>query len=191
MTEYEYYSVFQKWLNTNTNTIWLFKNDTIRIRILFVFPKITEYEYEYSSTFQKWPNTNTILLFKNDRIRTRLLFGFSKMTKHQFIHHHHHQHHPLLNSTLLLCDSHFPFSRTALKVLRLKRESDWVFEGFPWIHKLGIVQLKRREDPSPILFPPKHRRIPPPPLPTHSHIHCTPTSGSWKVRIFSKIGMGF
>ena len=122
-------------------------------------------------------------------MRTRLLFGFSKMTKYNFTHHHHHHHHPLLNSTLLLCivvfvaflvigsDSHFPFSRTALQCIEstAPKKGKWVFEGFPWIHKLGNVQLKMREDPSPILFPPKHRRIPPPPLPTHSHIHCTPT----------------
>ena len=42
--EYEYYSVSQKWPNTNTNIIRLPKNDRIRIRILFGllfgFPKI-------------------------------------------------------------------------------------------------------------------------------------------------------
>ena len=32
------------WPNTNTNTIRLFKNDRIRIRILFGFSKMTEYE---------------------------------------------------------------------------------------------------------------------------------------------------
>ena len=42
--KYEYYSVFQKWSNTNTNSIWFPKND--RIRILFGFPKMVEYEYE-------------------------------------------------------------------------------------------------------------------------------------------------
>ena len=67
--EYEYYSTFQKW--PNTNIIRLSKNDRIRIRILFDFPKMTEYEYEYYSAFQKWPNTNTntIQLFKNDQRR--------------------------------------------------------------------------------------------------------------------------
>ena len=45
--EYEYYSGFQKWPNTNTNIIRLPKNDQIRIRILFGFPKMTEYEYRY------------------------------------------------------------------------------------------------------------------------------------------------
>ena len=59
MTEYEheYYSVSQKWPNTNTNIIRFPKNDRIRIRILFDLPKITEYEYEYYSVTQKWPNT--------------------------------------------------------------------------------------------------------------------------------------
>ena len=33
------------WPNTNTNIIWLFKNDRIRIRILFGLKKATEYEY--------------------------------------------------------------------------------------------------------------------------------------------------
>ena len=37
-------------------------NDRIRIRILFCFPKMTEYEYKYYSAFQKWPNTNIIRL---------------------------------------------------------------------------------------------------------------------------------
>ena len=41
--EYEYYSAFQKGPNTNTNIIQFSKND--RIRILFSFPKMTEYEY--------------------------------------------------------------------------------------------------------------------------------------------------
>ena len=42
--EYEYYSTFQKWPNTNTNIIRFPQND--RIRILFGFPEMTEYEYE-------------------------------------------------------------------------------------------------------------------------------------------------
>ena len=44
--KYEYYSAFPIWPNTNTNTIRFFKNDQIRIRILFGFSKMTEYEYE-------------------------------------------------------------------------------------------------------------------------------------------------
>ena len=77
--EYEYYSVSQKLPNTNTNIIRFPKNDRIRIRILFGFPKMTEYEYEYYSAFQKGPNTNTniIQFSKNDRIR--ILFGFPKI----------------------------------------------------------------------------------------------------------------
>ena len=63
--EYEYYSAFQNWPNTNTNIIRASKNDRIRIRILFGSPKMTEYEYEYYSAFQKWPNTNIIGLSKN------------------------------------------------------------------------------------------------------------------------------
>ena len=65
------------WPNTNTNIIRLPKNDRIRIRILFGFPKMTEYEYEYYSAFQKGPNTNIIQFSKNDRIR--ILFGFPKI----------------------------------------------------------------------------------------------------------------
>ena len=69
--EYEYYSAFQNWPNTNTNIIRASKYDRIRIRILFGSPKTTEYEYEYYSAPQKRPNTNTniIRLSKNDRIR--------------------------------------------------------------------------------------------------------------------------
>ena len=75
--EYEYYSASQKGPNTNTNIIRLLKNDRIRIRILFDFPKMTE--YEYYSVSQKGTNTNTniIRFSKNDRIR--ILFGFSKI----------------------------------------------------------------------------------------------------------------
>ena len=62
--EYEYYSAFQKWPNTNMNIIWLCK--------------IYEYEYKYYSAFQKWPNTNIIRLSKNDQIRIRILFSFPK-----------------------------------------------------------------------------------------------------------------
>ena len=74
------------WPNTNTNIIRVPKNDRIRIRILFGFPKLTEYEYEYYSGFQKWPNTNTniIRLPKNDQIRIRILFGFPKMTEYEY-----------------------------------------------------------------------------------------------------------
>ena len=55
--EYEYYSVSQKWPNTNTNIIWFPKNDWIRIRIFFVFPKpkMTEYEYKYRVFFLTGP----------------------------------------------------------------------------------------------------------------------------------------
>ena len=63
--EYEYYSAFQNWPNTNTNIIRASKNDRIRIWILFGLQKMTEYEYEYYSAFQKWPNTNIIGLSKN------------------------------------------------------------------------------------------------------------------------------
>ena len=45
--EYEYYSVSQKWPNTNTNIIWFLKNDRVQIQILFGYPEMTEYEYEY------------------------------------------------------------------------------------------------------------------------------------------------
>ena len=64
------------WPNTNTNIIRLFKNDRIRIRILFGLKKATEYEYEYYSVWKKQPNTNTnIIRFeKIDRIRIRILF---------------------------------------------------------------------------------------------------------------------
>ena len=59
--EYEYYSAFQKWPNTNTNIIRL--------------SKMTEYEYEYYSAFQKWPNTNTniIRLPKNFEVWKHIL----------------------------------------------------------------------------------------------------------------------
>ena len=50
--EYEYYSVAQKWPNTNTNIIRFPKNDRIRIRILFRYPEMTEYEYKYHSAYQ-------------------------------------------------------------------------------------------------------------------------------------------
>ena len=78
--EYEYYSAFQNWPNTNTNIIRASKNDRIRIRILFGSPKTTKYEYEYYSAFQKWPNTNTniIRLSKNDRIWIRILLDSLK-----------------------------------------------------------------------------------------------------------------
>ena len=83
-------SVLQYWCNlwpldTNTNIIRFPKND--RIRILFGFPKMTEYEYEYYSISQKWPNTNTnIIRFpKNDRIR--ILFGYPQMTEYEYEYH--------------------------------------------------------------------------------------------------------
>ena len=53
--EYEYYSTFQKWPNTNTNFIRFEKGDRIRIRILFGLKKATEYEYEYYSAWKKSP----------------------------------------------------------------------------------------------------------------------------------------
>ena len=73
--EYEYYSVSQKWPNTNTNIIRFPKNDRIWIQILFVS--------------QKWPNTNTnIIRFpKNDRMRIRILFGFPKITQYEYEYH--------------------------------------------------------------------------------------------------------
>ena len=45
--EYEYYSVWKKQPNTNTNIIQFEKIDQIRIRILFGLKKSPEYEYEY------------------------------------------------------------------------------------------------------------------------------------------------
>ena len=73
--EYEYYSTFQKWPNTNTNIIRFEKGDRIRIRILFGLKKATEYEYEYYSVWKNRPNTNTniICLEKITRIRIRIL----------------------------------------------------------------------------------------------------------------------
>ena len=73
--EYEYYSTFQKWPNTNTNIIRFEKGDRIRIRILFGLKKATEYEYEYYSVWKNLPNTNTnIIRFeKITRIRMRIL----------------------------------------------------------------------------------------------------------------------
>ena len=64
---------------------WCF-DDQIRIRILFDFPKITEYKYEYYSAFQKWPNTNTniIWLSRNDWIRIQILFNFPQMTEYEY-----------------------------------------------------------------------------------------------------------
>ena len=84
--EYEYYSDYQKLLNTNTNTIQIFKNYQIQIRILFGLSKITEYEYKYYSDYQKWlnTNTNTIRIIKNDWIRIWILFGFSKVTEYEY-----------------------------------------------------------------------------------------------------------
>ena len=52
--EYEYYSTFQKWPNTNTNIIRFEKGDQIRIRILFGLKKLTEYEYEYYLAWKKY-----------------------------------------------------------------------------------------------------------------------------------------
>ena len=68
--EYEYYSISQKWPNTNTN--------------ILRFPKMTEYEYEYYSATQKWPNriTNVIQFPNNDSIQ--ISFGFPKMTEYEY-----------------------------------------------------------------------------------------------------------
>ena len=84
--EYEYYSAFQNWPNTNTNIIRASNYDRIQIRILFGTPKTTEYEYEYYSTPQKRPNTNTNIIraSKNDRIRIRILFGSPKTTEYEY-----------------------------------------------------------------------------------------------------------
>ena len=84
--EYEYYSTFQKWPNTNTNIIRFEKGDRIRIRILFALKKATEYEYEYYSVWKNRPNTNTnIIRFENiDRIRIRILFGLKKSPEYEY-----------------------------------------------------------------------------------------------------------
>ena len=68
--------------NTNTNIIRVPKNDRIRIRILFGFPKLTEYEYEYYSVWKNHPNTNTnIIRFENiNRIRIRI-FWYSNIIR--------------------------------------------------------------------------------------------------------------
>ena len=50
--EYEYYSVSQKWPNTNTNIIRFPKNDRIQIGIFFSYPEMTDCEYEYHSASQ-------------------------------------------------------------------------------------------------------------------------------------------
>ena len=66
--EYEYYSISQKWPNTNTNIIWFPKND------------------EYYSVSQKWPKTNTniIQLPINDQIQIRISFPFTIMTEYKY-----------------------------------------------------------------------------------------------------------
>ena len=68
-------------------TIRLFKNDRIRIRILFGFSKMTEYEYEYYSAFPKWPNTNT-----NTSIRPQLFEYYSNTYVETHAHTHKHTH---------------------------------------------------------------------------------------------------
>ena len=68
------------WPNTNTNIIWLFKNNRIRIRILFGLKKAIEYEYEYYSDWKNRPNTNTniIRIEKIIKIQIRILvFGLN------------------------------------------------------------------------------------------------------------------
>ena len=84
--KYEYYLISQKWPNMNTNITRFPKNDRIRIRILFGFPKPTEYEYKYYSASQKLSNKNTnIIQFpKNDRIQIRMLFGYSEITEYDY-----------------------------------------------------------------------------------------------------------
>ena len=67
--EYEYYSTFQKWPNTNTNIIRFETGDRIQIRILFALKKATEYEYEYYSVWKYWPNTNTNIIWLEKNIR--------------------------------------------------------------------------------------------------------------------------
>ena len=46
--KYKYYSVSQKWPNTNKNIIWLPKNEQIRIQVSFSFSEMTKYEYYLS-----------------------------------------------------------------------------------------------------------------------------------------------
>ena len=63
-----------------------YKYNTIQIRILFGFPKLTKYKYKCYSASQKWPNTNTnIIRFpRNDRIRIQISFGIPIMTKYEY-----------------------------------------------------------------------------------------------------------
>ena len=77
------------WPNTNKNIIRFPKNDRIRIRILFGFPKMTKYKYKYYSVSQKWPNANTNIIWfpKNDRIWIRILFSYPEMTEYKYEYH--------------------------------------------------------------------------------------------------------
>ena len=64
--EYEYYSLWKRRPNTNTNIIRFENSSRIRIRILFGLKKSTEYEYEYYLAWKNHPNmnTNTSMIFK-------------------------------------------------------------------------------------------------------------------------------
>ena len=72
------------WPNTNTNIIWLFKNDRIRIRILFGLKKATEYKYKYYSVWKYWPNKNTNIIWFEKIDRIRILFGLKISTKYEY-----------------------------------------------------------------------------------------------------------
>ena len=80
--EYEYYSTFQKWPNTNTNIIRFEKGDRIRIRILFGLKKATKYKYKYYLVWKNWPNTNIIRFEKINQIRI-LVFGLNYLNNIQ------------------------------------------------------------------------------------------------------------
>ena len=98
--EYEYYSTFQKWPNTNTNIIRFEKGDRIRIRILFGLKKATEYEYEYYSVWKNGPNTNTNIIWfeKIDRIQIRILFGLKISTEYEYEYYSAWKNHPNTNT---------------------------------------------------------------------------------------------
>ena len=101
--EYEYYSTFQKWPNTNTNIIRFEKGDRIRIRILFGLKKATEYEYEYYSVWKNRPNTNTnIIRFeKITRIRIWILFGLKKSPEYEYEYYSVWKNHPNTNTNII------------------------------------------------------------------------------------------
>ena len=62
--EYEYYSVWKRRPNTNTNIIRFEKSNRIRIRILFGLKKLTEYEYYLAWKNRPNTNTNTSKIFR-------------------------------------------------------------------------------------------------------------------------------